>query len=133
MSRIFILPKESTELHRIRLKHPKKLIQCDYYCDNERFYELNMRKNSYHSWFRNDCLIRDGNIYVITPIDPLFLIIPIITEINEQSKNYCSLMDIIADHNLDSITIDLIKKIFDEKLLKCIADVKGKSIFILNS
>ncbi|XP_046912192.1 ribonuclease H2 subunit B [Dermatophagoides farinae] len=128
MSKIFILPKTSIELNRIRLKHPKNhQIECDYYCDNEQFYELNMRKNSYHSWFMNDCLIQDGNVYIITPIDPLFLMIPIIGSMDKQqsSNNYCSLMDIMADQNLDSTSIDLINKIFNDKLLKCIADVKS--------
>ncbi|KAH9527019.1 Ribonuclease H2 subunit B [Dermatophagoides farinae] len=34
-------------------------------------------------------------------------------------------MDIMADQNLDSTSIDLINKIFNDKLLKCIADVKS--------
>jgi ribonuclease H2 subunit B len=40
--------------------------------------EVNWFKERYRSWFLGDSVISDGGLYLSTPVDPLFLALPIL-------------------------------------------------------
>ena len=40
--------------------------------------EVNWYKERYRSWFVGDAVLEDGSMYLCTPVDPLFLALPLL-------------------------------------------------------
>ncbi|GAB2276163.1 hypothetical protein Dimus_010898 [Dionaea muscipula] len=66
--------------HLLLLRHPKSGISTTYLFVNESLQELHWFKQSYGSWFLGDYVCEDGGLYVSTPIDPVFVLLPIFEE-----------------------------------------------------
>ncbi len=48
--------------------------------------EVNWYKERYRSWFIGDSVLEDGSIYLCTPVDPLFLALPLMESSRMQVK-----------------------------------------------
>ncbi|ESW09131.1 hypothetical protein PHAVU_009G102800 [Phaseolus vulgaris] len=64
----------------ISLRHPKSGNATQYLFANGMLQELQWFKNLYGSWFLGDYITEDGRLYLSTPIDPVFIMLPIFEE-----------------------------------------------------
>ncbi|KAL2346857.1 hypothetical protein Fmac_000857 [Flemingia macrophylla] len=64
----------------ILLRHPKSGNATQYLFVNGMLQELQWFKNLYGSWFLGDYVSEDGRLYLSTPIDPVFIMLPIFEE-----------------------------------------------------
>ncbi|WVZ21614.1 hypothetical protein V8G54_008936 [Vigna mungo] len=64
----------------ILLRHPKSGNATQYLFANGMLQELQWFKNLYGSWFLGDYITEDGRLYLSTPIDPVFIMLPIFEE-----------------------------------------------------
>ncbi|QCE16139.1 ribonuclease H2 subunit B [Vigna unguiculata] len=64
----------------IMLRHPKSGNATQYLFANGMLQELHWFKNLYGSWFLGDYITEDGRLYLSTPIDPVFIMLPIFEE-----------------------------------------------------
>ncbi|KAK7410330.1 hypothetical protein VNO78_01034 [Psophocarpus tetragonolobus] len=64
----------------ILLRHPKSGNATQYLFVNGMLQELQWFKNMYGSWFLGDYITEDGRLYLSTPIDPVFVMLPIFEE-----------------------------------------------------
>ncbi|KAG5031050.1 hypothetical protein JHK82_014665 [Glycine max] len=86
--RILVAPDPGTDGNglgqMISLRHPKsgnlKRNATQYLFVNGMLQELQWFKNLYGSWFLGDYITEDGRMYLSTPIDPVFIMLPIFEE-----------------------------------------------------
>ncbi|ESR61753.1 hypothetical protein CICLE_v10016172mg [Citrus x clementina] len=64
----------------LSLCHPKSGQKTCYLLVDGVLQELNWLKQSYKSWFLGNYVCEDGSIYAATPIDPVFIMLPIFEE-----------------------------------------------------
>lgn len=64
----------------LSLRHPKTGNTMCYMIINGRLQELHWFKQSYGSWFLGDYICEDGRLYAATPVDPVFILLPIFEE-----------------------------------------------------
>lgn len=79
--RVLIGPDQGTggnrDGHLLSLRHPKSGTATNFLFINEGLQELHWFKQSYGSWFLGDYVCEDGSLYTSTPVDPVFLLLPI--------------------------------------------------------
>ncbi|KAL4590317.1 hypothetical protein LXL04_003245 [Taraxacum kok-saghyz] len=61
----------------LQLRHPKTGESTCYLLINGCLQEINWFKQSYGSWFMGDYISEDGRLYAATPVDPVFILLPI--------------------------------------------------------
>ncbi|GMJ00207.1 hypothetical protein like AT4G20325 [Hibiscus trionum] len=61
----------------LSLRHPKSGLRTSYLLCNGLLQELHWFKQPYGSWFLGDYVSEDGSLYTATPIDPVFIMLPI--------------------------------------------------------
>ncbi|GAV72023.1 RNase_H2-Ydr279 domain-containing protein [Cephalotus follicularis] len=66
--------------HLLLLRHPKSGNATCYIFTNGMLQELHWFKQSYGSWFLGDYVCEDGCLYMATPVDPVFILLPIFEE-----------------------------------------------------
>lgn len=64
----------------LTLRHPKSENGTCFLFNNEMLQELQWFKQSYGSWFLGDYISEDGSLYMATPVDPVFILLPIFDE-----------------------------------------------------
>ncbi|KAL1205301.1 hypothetical protein V5N11_011583 [Cardamine amara subsp. amara] len=64
----------------LTLRHPKSENGTCYLFNNGMLQELQWFKQSYASWFLGDYISQDGSLYMATPVDPVFILLPIFDE-----------------------------------------------------
>ncbi|KAL4192969.1 hypothetical protein AMTRI_Chr06g174550 [Amborella trichopoda] len=64
----------------LSLRHPKSGKPSCYLFTDGLLQELHWFKQSYGSWFIGDYICEDGGIYVATPVDPVFIVLPLFHE-----------------------------------------------------
>ncbi|XP_024005660.1 ribonuclease H2 subunit B isoform X2 [Eutrema salsugineum] len=78
-TRVLIAPgcggNEPGEL--LTLCHPKSENGTCYLFNNGMLQEIQWFKQSYGSWFLGDYISQDGSLYMATPVDPVFILLPI--------------------------------------------------------
>ncbi|OWM87105.1 ribonuclease H2 subunit B [Punica granatum] len=79
-TRILISPAETRAGHFLSLRHPKTGKGACYLLANEKLHELHWFKLPYGSWFLGDYVCRDGSLYYATPVDLVFILLPIFDE-----------------------------------------------------
>ncbi|XP_021744340.1 ribonuclease H2 subunit B-like [Chenopodium quinoa] len=79
--RVLIAPDKGTSGtdagQLLSLRHPKSGIATNYLYINEGLHEFQWFKKSYASWFLGEYVCEDGSLYISTPIDPVFIMLPI--------------------------------------------------------
>lgn len=66
--------------HLLSLRHPKSGNATCYLFVNDALLELHWIKQSYGSWFLGNYVCEDGQLYTATPVDPVFIMLPIFEE-----------------------------------------------------
>nr|XP_023890189.1 ribonuclease H2 subunit B [Quercus suber]POF21763.1 ribonuclease h2 subunit b [Quercus suber] len=64
----------------LSLRHPKSGNTACYLLVNGLLQELHWFKQSFGSWFVGDYVCEDGSLYTATPVDPVFIFLPIFEE-----------------------------------------------------
>ncbi|CAM8923805.1 unnamed protein product [Rhodiola kirilowii] len=79
--RITIAPRTGNGRGRfITLRHPKSGNNTCYILTDETLQELHWFKQSYGSWFLGDYVREDGGMYFLTPVDLIFVLLPVLEE-----------------------------------------------------
>jgi len=68
----------------ISLPHPKKNTLCRYMTLNKQLLEISKFHNKPSSWFIDNSVRYDGSLYVTTPIDTLYLLLPFLEKMSKQ-------------------------------------------------
>nr|XP_048331705.1 ribonuclease H2 subunit B isoform X2 [Ziziphus jujuba var. spinosa] len=71
----------------LSLRHPKSGNKTCYLLVNEGLQELHWFKQSYSSWFLGDYVAEDGRLYIATPVDPVFVLLPIFEEARMKKRD----------------------------------------------
>lgn len=83
-TRVLIAPDPSTSGKHVgqflSLRHPKTGNMACYLFIDKVLQELHWFKQSYGSWFLGDYVCEDGRLYTATPVDPVFILLPIFEE-----------------------------------------------------
>ncbi|KAL2472563.1 Ribonuclease H2 [Forsythia ovata] len=83
-TRVLIAPDPSTSGKHVgqflSLRHPKTGNMACYLFIEGVLQELHWFKQSYGSWFLGDYVCEDGRLYTATPVDPVFILLPIFEE-----------------------------------------------------
>ncbi|KAI5070410.1 hypothetical protein GOP47_0014753 [Adiantum capillus-veneris] len=64
----------------IHLRNPKTGAKACYMLTGDILQEVHWFKEQFSSWFLGDHVLEDGSLYVGTPVDPIFLLLPILDE-----------------------------------------------------
>ncbi|KAG0561431.1 hypothetical protein KC19_9G064400 [Ceratodon purpureus] len=87
--------------HFLHLRNPVSGKQACYVvgCDG-RLQELNWSKQRHTAWFIENSVCADGSLYLATPVDPLFVILPILEQLRmkkgDDMGKFRSLDDIVS-------------------------------------
>ncbi|KAK1270060.1 hypothetical protein QJS04_geneDACA004327 [Acorus gramineus] len=117
---------EIGESQILSLRHPKSGSPTCYIYKNDSLHELHWFKQAYGSWFLGDYVCEDGSLYISTPVDPVFILLPIFEEARMKKGN-----DVGMFRQLDEIIfIDGFPGYqhlsnIAEGCMKLICDVKG--------
>ncbi|CAI9096531.1 OLC1v1032702C1 [Oldenlandia corymbosa var. corymbosa] len=89
-TRVFIAPDNVTygdgRGSFLSLKHPKSGNKACYLYADGGLLEINWFKQSYGSWFLGDYVCEDGRLYTATPVDPIFILLPLFEEARMQKE-----------------------------------------------
>ncbi|WOL02463.1 hypothetical protein Cni_G11182 [Canna indica] len=75
-----VVRKANAEGCLLSLCHPQSGKPACYHLRGGSLHELNWFKQSYGSWFLGDYVCEDGSLYITTPVDPIFVLLPIFEE-----------------------------------------------------
>ncbi|KAJ0989468.1 hypothetical protein J5N97_007824 [Dioscorea zingiberensis] len=83
-TRLLIAPVTGNDASRITskgsilsLRHPKSGARTNYRFIDGALQEFQWFKQSYGSWFIGDYICEDGSLYITTPVDSIFILLPI--------------------------------------------------------
>ncbi|KAH0674792.1 hypothetical protein KY284_025879 [Solanum tuberosum] len=83
-ARVLIAKEPSKDGNKVEqllsLRHPKSGNATCYLCVDGSLQELHWFKQSHGSWFLGDYVCEDGRLYTATPVDPVFVLLPIFEE-----------------------------------------------------
>ncbi|XP_077988001.1 ribonuclease H2 subunit B-like isoform X2 [Glandiceps talaboti] len=116
--------EDEQEPNFVKLRHPKtdQGAMFMFTANDCKVFEVLRFEDNYRSWFIQETVQQDGSIYMTTPMDPLFLILPYLIKA-DQSGMFMTLDQIVIDEDYPQCT----------KILGCrgisdlhhIADCKG--------
>jgi len=114
------------QLKEILMTNPNnKMKTCYLFSENEcQFYEVMKQTNNYRSFLINNTVVEDGNLYIVTPFDLLFLVLPIFLKKRSQFR---SLYDLLTDGFENQMSREMIKAIeskLNHEMVSLIADIK---------
>ncbi|OXA60620.1 ribonuclease H2 subunit B isoform X1 [Folsomia candida] len=95
-------------ISQVTLSHPKSEKMCTYFVDTRTpsseelnsapfIFEVMTMEQDTRSWFIDDQVISDGNIYVCTPMDPLFMVLPALLKTTRAMQIKDHLLEIIKE------------------------------------
>ncbi|KAL4219811.1 Ribonuclease H2 subunit B [Mactra antiquata] len=106
------------------LKHPRTGKKCLYLFNtgSMKIYEITQFKEEFRSWLIDETVQNDSSIYITTPIDPVFLVLPYLIK-TADSGRYMTLDQVIIDENYPECArlVDCCSDVDLEK----VADIKG--------
>lgn len=80
-TRVLIAPESANYKGEfLSLRHPKSGNKTCFLLVNESLQEIHWFKQPYGSWFLGDYVCEDGRLYTATPVDPVFILLPIFDE-----------------------------------------------------
>jgi ribonuclease H2 subunit B len=101
----------------VKLPHPTRVEEyVQYLISDDTLFELQvLNGNLNSSWFIDDVIHKDGSLYVATPIDPLFLLLPLLVQHRKKSADYrgyfCTLEQILSQTECDIDQTSLLMKL----------------------
>ncbi|KAK3727279.1 hypothetical protein RRG08_049903 [Elysia crispata] len=80
-----------------KLKHPRTTIGTLYLisADESMLFQLHNFKEKYRSWFIGNKVCSDGSLYLTSPMDPLFLLLPYLMA--DEAKKFMTLDQLVCD------------------------------------
>lgn len=96
---ILLTPEECQQLLSVKLPNPKSG-ELQYYFHDEsavKLYESTRYYDQYRSWFLDDLFCKQGHFNMLTPVDPLFILVPILKKLAGQQ--FRSLDDICTTYS----------------------------------
>lgn len=80
-TRVLIAPEsQDSNGEFLSLRHPKSGNKTCYLLSNGSLQEIHWFKQPFGSWFLGDYVCEDGSLYTATPIDPVFILLPVFEE-----------------------------------------------------
>ncbi|KAF9202528.1 Ribonuclease H2 subunit B [Haplosporangium sp. Z 27] len=113
------------------LPNPSSGLPSRYVIQEGELYEMQMLDSEgLRSWFIKDTIQSDGSLYIITPIDPVFMFIPILDIVRrktiESEGRFLSLQDIFESDQYTSLRhLSQLSKV--EQYLALVCDVQDSS------
>jgi len=112
-----------------QLRHPRTNKAASFICTNDGVFEVNYFKPKTSCWFIGETIRSDGTLLVVTPMDPLFLVIPYLSAASKSSsgKNFMLLEQTLVDEDFEAVGKRLLPVFSSEShcsQLQHIADVK---------
>ncbi|CAI5655599.1 ribonuclease H2 subunit B isoform X3 [Oreochromis niloticus] len=92
---VVIAPDSAIDTHKhdgdpvfVRLRNPSTDAASLYMlgCGDVMLYEVKAFEDDFHSWFVGQAVQRDGRLIFVTPLDPLFLILPYLIKSGKEGK-----------------------------------------------
>lgn len=92
---VVIAPDSAIDTHKhdgdpvfVRLRNPSTDAASLYMlgCGDVMLYEVKAFEDDFHSWFVGQAVQRDGRLVFVTPLDPLFLILPYLIKSGKEGK-----------------------------------------------
>ncbi|KAK3251880.1 hypothetical protein CYMTET_38802 [Cymbomonas tetramitiformis] len=74
--RVMLAYGDCAEAETLKLTNPQTGKASDYILRGEHLLEINLVKDQYTSWLAGESIIEDGSLYLSTPVDPLFMLLP---------------------------------------------------------
>lgn len=129
-----LVPINFEQFHFIQLSHPRTKQDQSYAVDHQSqtVFELIQCARSHSSWFINDQhVVPDGSLYLITPINLIFLLLPSLWSCARQ--NFVSLKIIMNDSLKqlefdDNILIEKLRPICDIDSKKCLIKLNEENL-----
>ncbi|XP_028249564.1 ribonuclease H2 subunit B isoform X2 [Parambassis ranga] len=80
--------KHDRDADFVKLRNPSTDAACLYMlgCGDAQLYEVKAFEEDFHSWFVGQTVQRDGRLVFVTPMDPLFLILPYFIKSGKEAK-----------------------------------------------
>ncbi|XP_060593366.1 ribonuclease H2 subunit B-like [Ruditapes philippinarum] len=110
------------------LKHPRTGQRCLFLFSNEDkdIYEIVQFKEEFRSWFIGETVQHDGSLYITTPVDPVFLILPYLIQA-AKSEKFMTLDQIVIDEDFPECR--RLQSSCQSDHLENVSDVKGDDDF----
>lgn len=92
---VVIAPDSAIDTHKhdgdpvfVRLRNPSTDAASLYMlgCGDVMLYEVKAFEDDFHSWFVGQAVQRDGRLIFVTPLDPLFLVLPYLIKSGKEGK-----------------------------------------------
>lgn len=116
-----LVPEDDKDLEIVSLSHPRTGSGVKCLIHEKQVYEITSFQERYRSWFIGQSAVSNGNLFMTTCIDPLFLALPFLT-------GECSARAVPVDQLfVDSDTLKngrLLDVFTDDEQLELVADVK---------
>ena len=111
-----------------KMPHPQGSIESLFLFKNGESYQLMKCEESYRSWFIDETVQKDGSMFMVTPIDPLFLALPYLEKFALQDQ-YTTLDNIFVDEKYPRAMVKLEECLTKKNLLN-VCNCKGSDDFV---
>ncbi|KAK9858466.1 hypothetical protein WJX84_004902 [Apatococcus fuscideae] len=116
----------SCQLQRLWLCHPRTGGGAAFVLADGVLHEVNRHQPSLGSWFIGDQVLSDGSLYLLTCMDPLFLVIPILETSRQKTESesgmFCSFEQVL-DSSEEAQSLHCLADLILPRL-RCICDVR---------
>lgn len=112
---------KSNSLKLLELKHPATGQTSLYGVNNDEWFEVQRGTEKQSSWFVDQRVLSSGDLYLLTPVDPLYLLIPLL---EENKDKLVALKNIIRQDPSYKPFFTLVLQ--RKELLSRICEVEGK-------
>ncbi|CAL8149170.1 unnamed protein product, partial [Orchesella dallaii] len=139
LRKVIIAPKDIRthgweNIEECQIKHPKSgkkslflLDTGSSRCDGNLLFEVLSMQHDTRSWFVDNTVISDGNMYLCTPVDPLFFVIPVM----EKSSKAKPLIDHLIEGSLPKAVAEVLTKRLSHKQLEFVSIKKDFEDFVV--
>lgn len=115
-----LIPEDDKYLEIVNLTHPRTGSGAKFLIHEKQVYEIVSFQERYRSWFIGQSAVSNGNVYMTTSIDPLFLALPFL--VAECSDRAVPIDQLFMD--TEGLRNGRLLEVFNDEQLKLVADVK---------
>ncbi|KAL4856766.1 Ribonuclease H2 subunit B [Chlorella vulgaris] len=120
--------------HFITLPDPKTGQPASYLLAGGCLQELNWYKQQYSSWLVGNSVVKDGGVFIATPVDPLLVLLPLLEQARAAQNVFQDIEQILSTAASSSAAL-LLPLLGSGEQLGCLCDVKrvgGQGYYRLN-
>lgn len=116
-----LIPEDDTDLEIISLTHPRTGAGAKFVIYGKQVYEITAFQEKYRCWFLGQSAVANGNLFMTTAVDPLFLALPLLA--GECADRAVPVEQLFVDE--DKLKNGRLLEVFeDDAQLELVADVK---------